>query len=111
MGNTLFTRSSPEAARDLFIKYTPEDVQERIQHLFEGVANGYHNLSYGDILDSMMCFCIKGAVFLQWSIALFINKLESCYSSNHKYKIILYEGSSSIEFILIKISENLPFSF
>jgi hypothetical protein len=31
-------RSSPEAARDLFIKYTPEDVQARIQHLFEGVA-------------------------------------------------------------------------
>ncbi|KAJ1286025.1 hypothetical protein BS78_03G322500 [Paspalum vaginatum] len=31
-------RSSPEAARDLFIKYTPEDVQASIQHLFEGVA-------------------------------------------------------------------------
>ncbi|XP_062207309.1 exocyst complex component EXO70B1-like [Phragmites australis] len=31
-------RSSPETARELFIKYTPEDVQSQIQHLFEGVA-------------------------------------------------------------------------
>lgn len=31
-------RSSPEAARDLFIKHTPEDVEACIQHLFEGVA-------------------------------------------------------------------------
>jgi hypothetical protein len=31
-------KSSPETGRDLFIKYTPEDVEARIQHLFEGAA-------------------------------------------------------------------------
>lgn len=32
-------KSSPETGRDLFIKYTPEDVQAHIEHLFEGGAN------------------------------------------------------------------------
>jgi hypothetical protein len=31
-------KSSPETGCDLFIKYTPEDVEARIQHLFEGAA-------------------------------------------------------------------------
>jgi hypothetical protein len=31
-------KSSPETGRDLFIKYTPEDVEAHIQHLFEGAA-------------------------------------------------------------------------
>ncbi|GJM88893.1 hypothetical protein PR202_ga05469 [Eleusine coracana subsp. coracana] len=31
-------KSSPETGRDLYIKYTPEDVEARIQHLFEGAA-------------------------------------------------------------------------
>ncbi|CAD6271853.1 unnamed protein product [Miscanthus lutarioriparius] len=31
-------KSSPETGRDLFIKYTPEDVVAHIQHLFEGAA-------------------------------------------------------------------------
>ncbi|KAL5223017.1 hypothetical protein ABZP36_027730 [Zizania latifolia] len=31
-------KSSPEAAQDLFIKHTPEDVEVQIQHLFEGVS-------------------------------------------------------------------------
>uniref|UniRef100_A0A804UBY4 Exocyst subunit Exo70 family protein n=1 Tax=Zea mays TaxID=4577 RepID=A0A804UBY4_MAIZE len=31
-------KSSPETGRDLYIKYTPEDVVAHIQHLFEGPA-------------------------------------------------------------------------
>jgi hypothetical protein len=31
-------KASPEAAQDLFIKYTPEDIEARIQHLFEGAS-------------------------------------------------------------------------
>ena len=31
-------KSSPETGRDLYIKYTPEDVVARIHHLFEGAA-------------------------------------------------------------------------
>jgi hypothetical protein len=31
-------KSSPETGRDLYIKYTPEDVVAHIQHLFEGAA-------------------------------------------------------------------------
>jgi hypothetical protein len=31
-------KSSPETGRDLYIKYTPEDVEARIQQLFEGAA-------------------------------------------------------------------------
>uniref|UniRef100_A0A0E0L3Q4 Exocyst subunit Exo70 family protein n=1 Tax=Oryza punctata TaxID=4537 RepID=A0A0E0L3Q4_ORYPU len=31
-------KSSPEARHDLYIKYTPEDVEACIQHLFEGAA-------------------------------------------------------------------------
>uniref|UniRef100_A0ACD5T9T8 Uncharacterized protein n=1 Tax=Avena sativa TaxID=4498 RepID=A0ACD5T9T8_AVESA len=31
-------KSAPETGRDLYIKYTPEDVEAHIQHLFEGAA-------------------------------------------------------------------------
>jgi hypothetical protein len=31
-------KSSPETGRDLYIKFTPEDVVAHIQHLFEGAA-------------------------------------------------------------------------
>lgn len=38
MGLISRLKSSPEAAQDLFIKHSPEDVEARIQHLFEGVS-------------------------------------------------------------------------
>jgi len=31
-------KSAPETGRDLYIKYTPEDVEAHIRHLFEGAA-------------------------------------------------------------------------